>query len=157
MSAHSHENTVPRGALMMVAVLVGLALAMTAAFRLAQMPPTASPVLERAAAGVAAIDSRSLRFFDQADGGVLIERIGETPAVIEPGQQTGFVRGVMRGMARDRRMRGIGNEPPFTLTAWADGGLSLSDPSTGRIVELNGFGNDNRAAFAALLQRGPAK
>ncbi|WP_033920122.1 photosynthetic complex assembly protein PuhC [Sphingomonas sp. 37zxx] len=155
MSTDSHETTVPRGALAMVAGLVGIALAMTAGFRIAQLPPTASPVAERTAGQVAMVDSKMLRFTDRADGGVLIERIGDTPAVIEPGQQTGFVRGVMRGMARDRRMRGIGNEPPFRLTSWANGGLSLDDPSTGRVVELNGFGSDNRAAFAALLDKGP--
>jgi putative photosynthetic complex assembly protein len=68
----------------------------------------------------------------------------------------GFVRGVMRGMARDRRAHGVGMEPPFALTLWRNGTLSLTDKSTGRAIELGSFGPDNRAAFAALLPGAPA-
>ena len=74
-----------------------------------------------------------------------------TVAVIAAGQKTGFVRGVMRGLARDRRARGIDNRPPFTLTLWRDGELSLTDTATGRTIELSAFGPTNRATFAALL------
>lgn len=154
MSAHTHENTASNGALKLIGGLVGFALLATVSFRLADLPPTASPVLEREAGQVAAIKSQVLRFSDRDDGGVLIERVGGPSTVINPGDQSGFVRGVMRGMARDRRMRGIDSGPPFTLTLWANGGLSLSDAETGRIVELNGFGIDNRATFAKLLEPG---
>jgi len=94
-----------------------------------------------------------LRFVDRTDGAVVIIDIkqGRAASVIEPGQQTGFIRGVMRGLARDRKMRGIGNGPPFTLTLWRDGELSLRDTATGRDIELTAFGSTNRAAFAALL------
>ncbi|GAA0728290.1 photosynthetic complex assembly protein PuhC [Sphingomonas japonica] len=152
MTAHSHENTVPRGALLLVGGLVGFALLATATFRIADLPPAASPVLERASAHVAAVESQTLRFADMDDGGVRIDRVGGASTIIHPGEQSGFVRGVMRGMARDRRMRGIGSTPPFTLTLWANGGLSLTDTATGRIIELNGFGLDNRATFAKLLE-----
>ena len=87
----------------------------------------------------------------------MIENVGRNGvgagivSVIEPGQQTGFIRGVMRGLARDRRSRGIGNAPPFNLTLWRDGELSLTDSATRRSIELTAFGSTNRAAFAALL------
>ena len=58
----------------------------------------------------------------------------------------------MRGLARERRMHGIGSEAPFTLTQWRDGELTLTDSATGRSIELNAFGTTNRAAFAALLR-----
>ena len=67
-------------------------------------------------------------------------------------QGGGFIRGVLRGVARDRKMRGIGAQPPFALTLWRDGSLSLTDTATGREVELGGFGADNRAVFVALLE-----
>jgi hypothetical protein len=41
-----------------------------------------------------------------------------------------------------------------TITEWADGALTLKDPSTGRILELGSFGHTNRAAFAQLLAPG---
>jgi putative photosynthetic complex assembly protein len=58
----------------------------------------------------------------------------------------------MRGMARERRMNGIGPALPFELTQWANGALTLRDPATGRAIELGSFGATNRAAFARFLQ-----
>lgn len=149
----AHFEQLPRGALILAGTLVAFAFTLTATMRIAHVPPAASPVLMRSAAHVAPVRSRTLRFVDAADRGVLIEDAGtgRTASVIVPGQETGFIRGVMRGLARERRMRGIGGGPPFTLTQWQDGELTLTDTVTGRSIELNAFGTTNRAAFAALL------
>ena len=87
-----------------------------------------------------------MRIEDAATGG--------TAGLVAAGSRSGFIRGVMRGLARDRRMRGIGEAPPFRLTLWRDGELSLLDEATGRAIELSAFGSTNRAAFAALLPHG---
>lgn len=151
--SHSHEVHLPRGALILAGTLVAFAFTLTATMRIAHVPPAASPVLLRSAEHVAPVKSRTLRFIDAADRGVRIEDVGTgaTAATIVPGQQTGFIRGVMRGLARERRLHGIGSAPPFVLTQWQDGELSLTDTATGRAIELNAFGTTNRAAFAALL------
>ncbi|WP_242186269.1 photosynthetic complex assembly protein PuhC [Sphingomonas sp. CARO-RG-8B-R24-01] len=143
----------PRGALILAGVLVGFAFTLTAGMRIAHVPPAASPVLLRSTDHIAPVRSRTLRFVDEADRGVRIEDIGtgRTASEIVPGQKTGFIRGVMRGLARERRLHGIGGGPPFTLTEWRDGELTLTDTATGRSIELNAFGTTNRAAFAALL------
>lgn len=148
-----HDPTVPKGALIAAGALVFGALAITATSRLVNAPPAASPVLLRASEHVAPVAARTLRFTDQADGGVLIEDVktGMVAETIAPGGQTGFIRGVMRGLARERRMHGVGDGPPFTLTMWTDGELSLVDTATGRALELGAFGETNRASFAALL------
>jgi len=75
---------------------------------------------------------------------------GDVVEVLEPGTN-GFVRGVLRGLARDRKLRGIGPQPPFELTRWTDGRLSLTDTATGREIELDAFGPTNVGAFARLL------
>lgn len=153
-ATHHHGDMLPRGTLILAGSLLAFALAATSIVRIAGIPPAASPVAMRAAANIAEVETRRLRFVDRADGAVVIidaDR-GGTASVIEPGQQTGFIRGVMRGLARDRRMRGIGNGPPFTLALWQDGQLSLTDSATGRSIELTAFGTANRAAFAALLE-----
>lgn len=151
--SHSHAETLPKGALYTAFALVLFALAATTIVRVAHIAPVASPVLLRAAEGVAPVASRSLRFVDRADGAVVITDVGTggVAGMVEPGTTSGFIRGVMRGLARDRHMRGIGDGPPFTLTLWKDGQLSLVDTATGRTLELGAFGNTNRAAFAALL------
>jgi putative photosynthetic complex assembly protein len=158
MSTHTHTDMLPRGTLILAGALVLFAFTTTAVMRIADVPATASPVALRAANHMVPIASRNLRFTDRGDGAVLIVDTdkGDTASVIPPGQQTGFIRGVMRGLARERRMRGIGDRPPFNLSLWRDGELSLTDSATGRSIELTAFGSTNRAAFLALLPKGHA-
>ncbi|MBD8641072.1 photosynthetic complex assembly protein PuhC [Sphingomonas sp. CFBP 13733] len=149
---HRHPDLVPRTTLIGAGALLAFTLAATSIVRIANIAPAASPVLMREQAKITPLASRELRFVDRADGSVVIGNArGGTVAVIAAGQKTGFVRGVMRGLARDRRARGIDNRPPFTLTLWRDGELSLTDTATGRTIELSAFGPTNRATFAALL------
>jgi putative photosynthetic complex assembly protein len=82
---------------------------------------------------------------DAKDGG-LVE-------LMTPGTN-GFVRIVMRRLARDRMNLGIGAQTPFELTRWEDGRLTISDPETGHRTELVGFGTTNVEAFAKLLLAG---
>ena len=77
--------------------------------------------------------------------------VGGRTQVIPPATG-GFVRGVVRGMVRDRKSRGIGQEPVFRLTEWSDGRLTLEDTATRRSFNLNAFGPDNRQAFETMLQ-----
>jgi putative photosynthetic complex assembly protein len=143
----------PRGALVIACSLVLFSLAVTTIVRVGNIAPSASPAALRVAGHIAPVASRSLRFTDRADGAVVITDVtnGQVAGMVEPGTKSGFIRGVMRGLARDRRMRGIGDQPPFTLTLWKDGELSLVDTATGRALEVTAFGTTNRADFAALL------
>ena len=153
----SSADRLPPVTVAMACGMAVLAILAAATTRLAHIPPAASPEAVRAAAHVAPVASRDLRFLDRADGAVVITdtRTGALAAVIAPGEKTGFIRGVMRGLARERRLRGVGDGPPFTLTSWRDGELSLTDTATGTEIELTAFGTTNRAAFAALLAKGP--
>ena len=148
-----HGETVPKPALIAALGLVILTVVATAAVRLTGTPPSASPALLRAADKSAIVATRDLRFTDRADGALIIEDVGSgsTAGMVEAGSKSGFIRGVMRGLARERRMHGIGNQPPFRLTLWTDGELSLVDTATGRNLELGAFGGTNRTAFLLLL------
>ena len=86
------------------------------------------------------------------DGAVAVYEAesGRVVDVVAPGTN-GFVRGVMRGFARERRSHEVGAAPPFRLTLWEAGNLSLEDPTTGRRVELDAFGPTNRQAFERFL------
>ena len=70
--------------------------------------------------------------------------------VIAPGTN-GFIRATMRGLTRERIRSGVGAEPPFLLTHWSDGTISLEDKTTGRRIGLDAFGPTNSAAFAQLF------
>jgi putative photosynthetic complex assembly protein len=156
---HDHDNTVPRPALAMAGILVGATLAMTAAVQWGFAERAAVPAVERSESSIGAVEARTIVFRDRSDGAVEVvdAKSGQDIAVlVGEGDGGGFVRGVLRGLARDRRMRGVGSEPPFELTLWQDGAMSLKDSATGRSVELGSFGPDKRAAFARFLKAGGA-
>ncbi|MBU6396038.1 MAG: phosphonoacetaldehyde methylase [Sphingomonadales bacterium] len=154
---HDHEQTIPKHAVASAAMLVLTALALTTLVKVGVLSREAVPAVVRSEAHVAPVIVRQLTFSDRADGAVVVRDVatGETVRVLVDGVPgNGFVRGVMRGMARDRHIHGIGMAPPFTLTLWKNQSLSLEDKATGRSIELGSFGPDNRAAFAAMLPGG---
>jgi putative photosynthetic complex assembly protein len=65
--------------------------------------------------------------------------------------EQGFLRGSLRALARERRMREVGSLPPFELAARADGRLTLMDTATGARLDLESFGPTNAAVFARML------
>jgi putative photosynthetic complex assembly protein len=101
-----------------------------------------------------ALESRDLRFSDMLDGGVAVTdaRDGSSVAVFGPGTG-GFVRGAMRGLARERRRDGgPAEEAPFRLAAWPDGRFTLEDTVTGHVIDLHAFGRTQTETFIAMLQ-----
>jgi putative photosynthetic complex assembly protein len=138
-------SPLPRGLLVGAGVLVGTALALVIVARLTGYQP-ATP------APSTVVQSQELRFEDHSDGAVAIYSSPDNRLVdtLMPGTG-GFVRGVLRGLARERRADHIGTQPPLRLTRWADGRLSLDDPSTGRHIDLEVFGPTNAGAFADIL------
>lgn len=107
----------------------------------------------------AIVQYRDLRFTDRADGSVgILDAADDTIILIlEPGQG-GFIRGVLRGRARERRLGEFGAEPPFRLSLHTDGRLTLEDTATKIKIVLSSFGPSNVEAFARLLpQKGDGK
>jgi putative photosynthetic complex assembly protein len=94
-----------------------------------------------------------LFFADRADGAVLVTRAddGSPVATLAPGEDA-FVRGVMRGLVRERKRTGTGAAQPFVLGARADGRLVIEDPATAQRIVLDAFGRDNARAFARFLK-----
>ena len=99
---------------------------------------------------------RTFVFADRPDGGIDVQDAARGGAVVYtlPNTQTGFVRGAMRALARQRRLAGIGPEAPFTLTRYEDGRFTLADPSTGERVEIGSFGPSQVKSFEDLLVAG---
>ncbi len=151
----SHDPTVPRGVLIAVALLLSLTMALAGAVRLGFLSQSGDPTASRAAQQISPDQERMLRFTDRADGAVVVTdaATGAEVKIIEFGQG-GFVRATMRRMAKARAAAGIGAEPPFKLTLWENGALSLTDPQTGREAEIHGFGTDHTQSFTDML-KGP--
>ena len=155
MSDFTHEKF-PPWVLGAAGGIVGITLLVVFGVSLGILPARPSAPELRAENHVGVITSRSFAFADRADGAlVAIEAVtGKVALVLEPGSNSGFIRGVMRGMMRERQLAEVSRHGAVTITQWADGALTLKDPSTGRIIELGSFGHTNRAAFAQLLAPG---
>lgn len=95
--------------------------------------------------------TRTLRFADEADGSVAAIDTDSGQLVRRFEGEQGFLRGTLRAMLRERRMRGIDAAPPFQLILHSDGRLTLHDPSTGTRIALESFGETNTRVFARLL------
>lgn len=144
------EKPFPRAPLVGALALIATAVGLVGAHQAGALPAFAAA--ERPVAAPEAV--REVRFLDRADGAVVVRTVADgRETVVEPGQG-GFVRVVLRGFANDRRSRGLGSEAPFRLTRAGDDRLTLTDTATGRTVSLDGFGADNRRAFASLLEEG---
>ena len=103
-------------------------------------------------AAAAAVQTRALRFEDRPDGSIAVfDAAAAQPFEVIAPQTNGFLRGTLRGLARARKLAQAGSAPPFVLTRWADGRLSLSDPETGRDISLEPFGPANTEVFKRLL------
>jgi putative photosynthetic complex assembly protein len=95
---------------------------------------------------------RSLHFVDTPEHGVAIVNAADQRVldVLAPGSGN-FVRATLRGLAQQRMRSGVSADVAFRLTAWEDGRLTLEDPATSRVVELEAFGPTNREDFARML------
>ncbi len=100
-----------------------------------------------------AVQQRELRFTDRADGGIEVRDAvtGQTLDVMQ-GEQ-GFLRGSLRGLARERKRRGLADASGISLQliARADGRLTLVDAATGERIDLESFGPSNVAVYARWL------
>jgi putative photosynthetic complex assembly protein len=135
----------PPGALMAAACLIAGSIGLAAVGRItgaANSEPTAPMVA-----------SRALLFADRPDGAVEVFDADHpaAPMVIVAPETNGFLRATMRGLARQRLRQDASRVTPFWLKGWADGRLTLEDPSTGRKVEMEAFGITNEEVFARLL------
>jgi putative photosynthetic complex assembly protein len=144
MSEHHQVTQVPRGAIYGAAALMVFTLVLSAAARrakLAETPPDAP-----------ATEVLDVRFEDRSSGSLAVIDATSSRVVEEIAPGTGgFVRGVLRGMFRTRKLEAIDRSAVFRLSRGATGRLSLDDLASGRHVDLESFGPTNTAAFAHLL------
>lgn len=139
------EQPFPRAPLIAAILVVGLTVAGVGATRLGLISPATAEASD--ARPVAFAD---MRFADMDDGGVRVTVLDDGERIIPPATG-GFVRGVLRGLVRDRRAQGLGSEQPFRVTEWSDGKVTIQDLATARVIKLDAFGQTNRQAFLDLM------
>jgi putative photosynthetic complex assembly protein len=143
-----HDVPVPTGVLRGAALLIAFALGAVAVGRASDVGTTHMPQAR-------ALQVLDLRVEDREGGGVVLRDAhdGRLVATVQPGED-GFLRATLRVMAQARLREGLPRDPPFRLTRWDNGTLSLDDVASGRRINLEAFGLGNAAAFARLLEQG---
>jgi len=154
MSGEFTNERFPKSALYAAGALIGISILTVGSIRLGVLPAPETAPQSRERRQVAVVAQRDFLFEDRADGALLVTDVaaGKLVYIYPPGSNTGFIRGVMRGLMRERRLKQVDRAGLVTVAEWADGALTLNDTSTGRIIELGSFGSTNRAAFAQLLE-----
>lgn len=149
--SHDHDDvTLPRGALLGLVLLIAISLAAVVAVNLVGGHEDSAKQISGDV-----VDSRDLRFVDLGKGNVAIYDWpgGQLVATLDAGTDN-FIRGVIRGLARERRGIGAGDGEPFRITRFDNGRLILEDRATGRVLVLEAFGMTNARAFGRLLDSG---
>lgn len=144
------EKPVPKAFLLAAGALVCFSLLASFTSSMTDIGTTELVVTE-------SVQTLDVYFQDRDDGSlaVLAATSGEEIDVLEPGTG-GFVRGVLRGIGRQRKLRDLGPDLPYRLIRWSGGGLSLADPETDVRVDLEPFGPTNVQAFASIFRAGTA-
>ncbi|MDX2013682.1 MAG: photosynthetic complex assembly protein PuhC [Myxococcaceae bacterium] len=145
--SHHHDQKIPRPVLIGAATLMALSLLFAGLSRQSLKAELAKP-------RPAPVESVTLSFEDRAGAVVVFDASSGRELVSLAPNSNGFVRGVLRGFFRERKLESLGRDASFVLAREVDGRLSLEDKQTGRRVDLNAFGPDNTAAFAQLLDAG---
>jgi putative photosynthetic complex assembly protein len=135
----------PRGPLLGAGALLGGIL-------LATLAVTTTGVGRSHRADAPVVAEAALQFKDQADGSIAVTDALDHHLIdtVAPGTN-GFLRGTLRGLARERKRESAGAVQPFLLSSHSDGRLTLFDPATQRRVDLESFGATNEGVFARLL------
>lgn len=65
--------------------------------------------------------------------------------------KAGFIDVIWVSIMRERKIQGVTGNPPLTLVRRENGHTAIIDPATNWSIDLIGYGADNVAAFARLI------
>jgi len=127
-----------------ISVLLIVAYARLTDRPLEAMPPSV--------AEVPVVQERTMRIFGEMDGSAtVLDLDGNLIARFAP-DEGGFVAGISRVLERERGAVGLDASEPIRVVRFSDGRIGLRDDHTDFRAELVGFGADNEAVFARLLE-----
>jgi putative photosynthetic complex assembly protein len=136
---------VPRFMVIAMFSLMGLALSLTGYAQLTDAPN--SGVLIEAPIEA----ERTILMVGARDGNVTVLDEEGSVIALSSGEKMGFVGVVWRVLARHRYVEGVPDTSPVRLIRRVNGNIAIHDTATDWSIELIGYGVDNVAAFAKLV------
>jgi len=98
------------------------------------------------------VAKREIRFVTTAEGDIAIRdaRTGAELGVYAH-ETNAFVRSVAHGLDIERHLADPNADAPYRIVRWSDGRVTVTDPVSGRSVELGAFGQTQVQTFSKLL------
>ncbi|WP_281968232.1 photosynthetic complex assembly protein PuhC [Roseovarius nanhaiticus] len=139
------KELVPRFLVVAMIALMGLSLSLVAYARLTGAPMSGALIEAPVAA------ERTIRMVGTREGSVTV--LGEDGVQLahSSDDMKGFIGVVWRVLARHRYVQGVPDTAPVTLIRRDNGNIAIHDTVTDWSIELIGYGADNVAAFAGLV------
>jgi len=97
------------------------------------------------------VDDISVQFQTSREGVSTVFDMDGNQIAASDDEKMGFIGVIGIAVARERRVAGLANDAPLTILKRESGTYGIRDPLTGWSMELIGYGADNVAAFAKLL------
>ncbi|MEX1235953.1 MAG: photosynthetic complex assembly protein PuhC [Roseovarius sp.] len=136
---------VPRFMVIAMFTLMGLTLGLAGYAQLTDMPK--SGVLVEAPIEA----ERVIKMVGTRDGNVTVLDAQGNVIALSSEDKMGFVGVVWRVLARHRYVQGVPDTDPVWLIRRENGNIAIQDTATDWSIELIGYGADNVAAFAKLV------
>jgi len=143
-----HDLSPPKPLLYAIFAMVLITIAIVGTYRLLGLQPDGAITAE----ATHSIEVRLIEH-DSGDVDVILVETGEVIAAI-PEDDSGFLRGMIRSLGRQRTISQVSLEAPYRLSRRKDGTLTLDDPLTDESIALRAYGPDNRKQVATLLDTG---
>jgi len=139
------KDMVPRVLVQAMFGLMIASLALVAYARITDMPRTGLPSVEKV------LNERIVSFVGDRNFGIKVLDATGTEIANSTRDKAGFIDVVWVAMMRERKIQRTDPAAPFRIVRLESGRIDVIDDTTGWQLELIGYGPDNIAAFAKLI------
>lgn len=139
------REMVPRVLVVAMFCLMGATLAIAAFARLTDQP------LRGVAPDSPVVAERMITLEGTRNTGISVLDEAGNEIANSQARRSGFIDVIWNAVERKRKLARIEGNPPLKLVRQEDGRIAIIDPETRWSVKLIGYGQDNIAAFARLL------
>jgi putative photosynthetic complex assembly protein len=139
------REMVPRALVIAMFGLMAATLAIVTFARVTDQPLRGVP------APSAIAQEMEIRLIGSRSDGVTVENAAGTEIASSARDKAGFIDVIWNSVTRERKVQGVDGNPSLRLVRRENGQTAIIDPATNWSIELIGYGADNVAAFARLL------
>ena len=139
------RDMVPRFLVIAMFALMIASLGLVSFAKLTGMPPTAIASLPEIVA------ERTVSFAGDRSSGIILQEESGAQIASSSENKAGFIDVVWVAVMRERKVQGTDVTAPIRIVRRRGGRVDIIDDTTGWNLELIGYGQDNVAAFATLI------